>query len=262
MSYNHKCMIKLLLFIFLLFSCSKFHEVERKNGIYFIKGVYSEIDSAKNIEWKVGRQRESIVSKGIRFSFTIPKVDSSGRTILKKKHGIDSWVFRVSRQRRSHDSSIGYFYYPFSGMTESTRNYTVNLYYHAASVSKRFRMFHCPAFDHRYNIEEMNIVDRPLSDAADIFARDYSKIPAKVSRIHINPMIFSGGRSLEGKYFVDFALYNSETKQRFSEWKKVDKTIVVSRETSKSVASCTGVREEINPLPESRMPDIRDLEIK
>ena len=49
-------MSKLLIFFFLL-GCTKFYEVEKKNGIYLVRQVYSEIDSAKNIDWKIGRKR-------------------------------------------------------------------------------------------------------------------------------------------------------------------------------------------------------------
>ena len=250
------------LILFFLISCSKFYEVEKKNGIYLVRQVYSEITKANDVEWKIGRKREEVISKGMRMTFTLPKIDDHGQTLLRKKYGVDSWVFRISREHKGQTRSLGYFYYPLSSMTGSTKSYTVNLYYHAAAVSKRFRLFHCPAFNHRATIGEIRIADRPLAGAKDMFIRENNRIPAKVSRIHINPMIFSAGVSMVGNYFVDYAFYASETKKRYSEWNKVDKTIVVSQETSKNVASCVGIKEEINPLPESRMPNIRDLEIK
>lgn len=254
-------MSKLLIFFFLL-GCTKFYEVEKKNGIYLVRQVYSEIDSAKDVDWKIGRKREETISKGMRFSFTLPKIDDHGKTLLKKKYGIDSWVYRISREHRGQTRILGFFYYPLSSMTGSTKNYTLNLYYHAAAVSKRFRLFHCPAFNHRAVIGKIKIADRPLASAKDMFVREYSRIPAKVSRIHINPMIFSAGVSMVGTYYVDFAFYDSETKKRYSEWNKVDNTIVITQETSKNVSSCVGIKEEVNPLPESRMPNIRDLEIR
>lgn len=255
-------MLKLVFLSLLFSSCSKFYDVEKEKGLYVVKQLYSEVDMAKEVEWMVGRKKEVSISKGVRFSFTIPKISDHGRVILKKKYGVDSWIYRVSKISRGTANPIGFFYYPFSGMTQSTRNYTVNLYYHAAAVGKRFRLFHCPAFNHRSKIGSVEIEDRSLAGKSDVYVRDTMRVPAKVHRIHITPMIFSTGRLMQGKYVVDYAFYNSENKHRYSNWIKVDKTVVVTQENAKSVPSCIGIKEELNPLPESRMPNIRDLEIK
>ena len=255
-------MWKVIISFFFICSCSKYYEVQKEKGLHVVKDVSSEIEMVKEVEWKIGRKKEEIASMGIRFSFTIPKISEKGRTILQKKYNVNSWLYRVSRIRRGQKTTLGYFYYPFSGMTKSTRTYTANLYYHAASVSKRFRLFHCPAFKHRYKMGEMKTLKRSRMGKSHIYLRNTEKIPAKVSRIQINPIIFSVGRSIVGEYIVDYAFYDSNSKTRFSNWHKVDKKIAVDQEYAKSVPSCVGIVEELNPLPESRLPNIRDLEIR
>ena len=255
-------MYKTLFILIFLSSCNKVYEVEKKNSVHFLKDIYSEVQGLKNIEWDVGRKREVTISKGLRFSSTIPSISESGKMILSKKYGIDSWLIKISRKRRGQISSLGHFYIRHENMTRTTKDFTVNLYYHAASVSKRFRLFHCPAFNHRYELNNFTLDDRGNSQKKNLFVRPVNRLSAKANRLRFAPIVVSGGRSLVGKYMVDFALFNSETKRVYSNWFHGNGIINITQEISKVIASCNGVKEENNPLPESKMPSIKDLEIK
>lgn len=255
-------MILRILILFAFLSCTKEHEAFKKNGLYFLKQVESEIHMTKEIEWEVGKKKEVEISKGIRFSTTIPKLTEQAKEALFNKHQIDSWLIKVSRLSRGMSKDLGHFFIRFANMSRTTKDYTINLYYHAAAVSKRFRNFHCPAFNHRFEIEDYSLDRRPNSQATDVYIRPVQKIFAKVSKHGFTPPIMSGGRSLIGNYVVDIALYNSKSKYRFSKWLPTNGIIRVTQEIPRSVASCLGVKEELVPLRESRIPDIRDLEIK
>ena len=259
-------MIKSLLstsLIFILFSsCSEVYEVEKKNGLYKISKLSVELTNPRNIEWLVGRKREETISKGVRFSSTIPRISTESQRTLKAKHGIDSWLIKISKKTRGTSQSLGYFYINLSNITRNTKDFTVNLYYHAAAVSKRFRLFHCPAFGHRLEVSNFSLEDRSTIASDDLYIRATNRFPGRVSRLRFAPMVVSGGRSLRGAFHVDMALYNSKTKMMFSKWFPVDKTLLVSQETSVAVASCAGIKEENRPLPESKMPSIEDLQIR
>ncbi len=248
--------------LLLLVSCTKYHELKKKSGVYYLTDVYNEIQQAKNVEWEVGRKREATISKGIRLNTSISNLSDEAKSYLYKKYGIDSWIIRLSRERRGYAQGIGYFFINLSNMSRTSKDYTINLYYHAAAVSKRFRLFHCPAFKHRYDITSFDLEDRLGVEKGDIYIRPVKRFPGKVTPLRFAPMIISGGRSLLGKYFIDMALYNTKTKLLYSEWVPVDKTLIIRQEVARSVASCLGVVEEEHPLKESSMPNIRDLEIK
>ncbi|MBT4792921.1 MAG: hypothetical protein HON90_15200 [Halobacteriovoraceae bacterium] len=254
-------MIKLVLLL-LFISCNKSYEVLKKNGFFYLENISAEILRAKEVEWKVGRKKERVVSRGLRFTSTIPTINKAGKNILAKKHGIDSWLIRVSRTRRNQTQGLEYFSISLGSMTKATRDFTVNLYYHASSVSKAFRLFHCPAFNHRFKIGSFSIDKRSENITENLFVRIIERFRGKVTRLGFAPMIISGGRSLVGKYSVDIALYNSRKKQRYSKWIKSSGIININQENPISIASCSGIKEEYNPLPESKLPTIRDLEIK
>lgn len=255
-------MLKTILLLFLLTSCNKVYELHKKNGVHYLKDMNGEIQNLKNIEWDIGRKREVTISKGIRFTSSIPRISKDSKNILMKKYGVDSWLIKVSRIRRGQVMALDHFYIRLENMTRTTKDFTVNLYYHAASVSKRFRLFHCPAFNHRYTLKDFSLEDRSSSIKRDLYIRPVRTLPGKATRLRFAPIIVSGGVSLVGKYIVDLALYNSKTKRVYSSWYPINGVIDITREMASSVASCNGIKEENNPLPESKMPSIQDLEIK
>ncbi len=248
--------------LILFFGCTKYFEVGFKNGIHYGINIDSEIERAKIVPWKVGQDREVTISQGVRFFTSTPLFSNEAKELLGNKYGIDAWVFRFSKSKRGRSTPIGYFYLKFQNMTRNTKNISVSLFYQAAAVSKRFRFFHCPAFEHRKEIDSIEILDRPGFSKKDLYIRSVEKIRAKVTRFKFSPMIIPGGRSLSGDYFVDMAFYSSASKQRFSEWTPVDKVLRIGNEVDRLIKSCNGIKEELNPLPKSRVPDIRDFEIK
>jgi hypothetical protein len=250
-----------IIFLFIVSSCTKVHDLEKKNGIYYLSKVKTEIKEVKHVPWQVGLKREIEVSRGVRLSITVPIISDSTKHILYQKHGVDSWVYRFNRKRRGRKDPIGHVFYHFNNISSSTKAFTLNIYYHASSVSNRFRYFHCPAFDHRLHLQNVALSSRKTSRQEDIYVRAMPNVKSKVERLGFTPLIFSAGRSMFGEYEVDFALYNSKTKQRFSRWFPVAKMLNITNEVRRTVSSCTGIKEETNPLPSSAPLDIRNLEI-
>ena len=257
-------MFKYLLIFTLVFSSSCMNETELalKNGIHYVPNVSTEIERAYIVPWKVGLKREAEVSMGVRFFSTIPMLSDDAEDTLINKYGIDSWVIRFTRVRRNKHFRMRYFFIKFKNITRNTKNISVSLFYQAAAVSKKFRFFHCPAFDHRYEVRSFQLEERSGRKSSDIFVRSIEKLNAKVTRFKFSPMVLPAGRSLKGDYYVDYALFDSQRKQRYSNWHAVDKVLSIQQELSKIVASCAGIKEEYEPLPQSRVPDITDFEIK
>ena len=112
------------------------------------------------------------------------------------------------------------------------------------------------------HLQNVHLTDREATRQEDIFVRAMPKVKSKVERLGFTPLIFTAGRSMLGEYEVDFALYNSKTKQRYSRWFPVAKKVNINNEIRRTVASCAGIKEENKPLPSSAPLDIRNLEMK
>lgn len=252
-------------FFFLLsltLSCSSEHELYQSNGVHYVKELKSEINSARIINWEVGRKKDKNVSKGIRFAVTVPKIQNKAKEKLLQTYGVDSWVFRIIKSHRGRNEVLAYYNYYFKNMSRTTKEFTLNVYYHAAAVSKQFRLFHCPAFNHRFEIQDLELEERSTRKPEALYTRINDNLRARVSQIRFSPLIVSAGQSLRGDYYLDFAFYNSSKKQIYSGWFPVDGKIKISQEIARTLPTCIGIKEENQPLPESRIPDIKDLEIK
>lgn len=251
-----------LLCLFLLVSCSKVYDLEKKNGVYYLPDLSLKLSNPRDIPWEVGRKREVTISKGVRLSSSIPRISQKAQRTLYKLNGTDSWLIRLSRKARGTLFALEHFYINLNNITRNTKDFTVNLYYHAAAVSKRFRLFHCPAFNHRYKVASLSLENRNEAIPSELFVRAVDKFRGRATRLRFAPMVISGGRNLKGIYQIDMALYNSKTKMRYSNWFPVQNYLAISGDRNVSVPSCLGIKEENTPLPESKMPSIKDLEIK
>ena len=246
----------------LSFSCSNEIELGQKSGILFLKDVTPEIKEVRDIEWKVGKEREETVSKGLTLEIETPKISEQAANVLYQKHGIDSWIYRVVKINRGSRTFLGNVAVNAYSSRHISESFSLHLYYHAASVSQEFRRFHCPAFGHRKIILEHSLEDNPSRPRNHIFARPSGKVQAAVSEISFSPLIFSVGSDMSGEYLIEFALYNSKDNKLLSDWTPLENLLSVKKEGSIKVESCAGIREELNPLPGSRAPRIEDLRLR
>jgi len=255
--------MKGFLFILLIFSiqsCTKWHEVREGNGILYVHKAESELHTLSETQWEVGKKRNKTVSKGVRFKFDIPKISSDDSLKLTRKHGIDSWIFRVVKLTRGRKRVLGNIVYSLHNISRSSNDITVRVYYHAAAVSQIFRKFKCPAFGHRFKLNQYKMNDTSKK-FYDVFASRGKYLQGTFIRPSFSPVIFSGDLSLLGTYSVEFALFNSKEKKLFSRWHKANNTINVITEDRVSIPSCAGIKEE-NDLKNNRPPRAEEFRIK
>jgi hypothetical protein len=255
--------MKGFLFIILIFSiqsCTKWHEVKEGNGILYIDNAESEIHSLSETQWKVGKKKNKTISKGIRFKFDIPKISSEGALKLSKKHRVDSWIFRIVKKSRGKLQNLGNIAYDLANISSATNDITVRIFYHAASISQVYRNFKCPAFSHRYKLNQFEIQDS-IKATSDIFASRGKRLAGRYIKPSFAPVIFSSGLTLIGNYTVEYALFNSAEKKLYSKWYKANNSIDVISEGRVSVPSCAGVKEE-NDSNSNRPPRAEDFRIR
>ncbi len=247
--------------IFFALSCSNEIKLGFKSGILFLKDVRIGASDLRNEPWEIGKEREEEISKGFKFDVDVPELSSKASQALLKKHGIDSWLYRFTKITRGSRRELGHVSIDSRNGGKVTKSFTVHIYYQAASVSRDFRRFHCPAFGHRKKIEDLEMRHyEPKRD--EVYARLGENVRGDISRLSFAPLIFSGGKSLEGKYLIEVALYNSSEKRTFSSWTPIRAYPIVLKESERRVKSCIGVKEEDKPLPSSRQLRIQDLQIR
>jgi hypothetical protein len=252
--------LSLIICLFISLSCTKRSEIKSRNGIDYIEAVELELSSVSEVEWKVGKKRDAIVSMGLNMKVSVPQVADKAVDYLLKKYGIDTWVFKVTQIKRGSQRPIGFFRYDLHSISGVNDYVNLNLYYHAASVSSDFRRFSCPAFDHRYRLSEYGTTDN-TKKTHNLFIRRGSVLNAKIDQVSFAPMIFSVGKSMKADYKIEAALYSSKDKRLYSSWVMSQNNLIVVNEIMVDVPSCRGVREELNPLPSSRAPRLEDLQI-
>ena len=248
-----------ILFSLMLFTaCDKELQLKSQNGLNYLEDVSTEIKKSKNVEWEVGKTREKVVSKGIQLNINVPRISFDSQQRLQS---VNSWIYKFTKVTRKEKRHLGYISIPFKTIIKSERLFTIHLFYHAASISKYFRNFHCPAFEHRLKVVDYEVVSRQQPNRKDLYVRNMGSIVGKVTKTYSTPLIFSTGIDLKGEYLIDVALYDARAKKRFSKWIPLENKLVVNSEEKVTVPSCIGVKEEYNPLRQSRQPNIKDLEI-
>ncbi|MCO4754186.1 MAG: hypothetical protein KC478_06875 [Bacteriovoracaceae bacterium] len=251
--------IFLILLIFT--SCSDHVELRSKSGIFYLEDVEVELDELKNVEWRIGKDREAQVSKGLQFKVGVPSLSRESAITLQNKNGIDSWLFKFSKITHGSKRHLGYVM--FGTGPSVTQNFTVHLYYHAASVSSEFRKFKCPAFNHRLKLDDFEMSSTARKrHRNEIFVRPNEHIKGRVTQLSFAPVIFSSGKSMRGSYLVELALYNSKERRTYSDWIPEDGIVKVDSEVMVKVDSCIGVSEETSPSRSKRSPRIQDLQIR
>jgi hypothetical protein len=202
------------------------------------------------IKWKVGKYGKDVVSRGFRMSFEIPTMDNSAWQTLFKERGANGWLIRLRRKTGTRNERMGYFAMemvsPKPGVSDvyrysSSRKASVGIYYAASSVSTRLDRLPCPAFGHRYLIDSFGVEDNNLGERLWVSSSaDSTRVTAKVQLISYSPITINGGMELSGDYFIDLALYNTQSKQRLSSYLEISNFARVKKEVTVPVKGCEG----------------------
>ena len=179
----------------------------------------------------------------------MPKVDKEDLEYLTKLKGVNSWILRLIVQRGSKEQDLGSLYARFSS-TKSARgksggaptSVSVKVFYAAAYPSERFRFFDCPAFDHNKRISDMSI--EGVKEGFDINFAQPVPYPEKSHLVELTPSSFNAGNSLVGKYFIEIAPYNYDTKMIYDSFKRIPMYVEVVSEEGQIIKSCSGVHQE------------------
>lgn len=241
----------LLLSSLLFFSCSKEATLRRDSANALLEGVRMDIGNLKEIRWPAGFREEALVSQSITFTITMPKVDQDDLDYLISQRGIDSWILRVLVYRNGERQDLGSLYSPFRPRklsrtsTDSAKAVSLKIYYAAAYASEKWRSSKCPPLGHNRQITEMEIDDPKEEFSLTIGGGNL--YPEKSQLIELTPSSFNGGMSLTGEYSFEIAPYDSQKKVIHAPFKKIPGKVIVSKEESVSLPSCSGIDPNTRP---------------
>lgn len=214
-----------------------------------VSDVEMDFSHIKDIDWRVGKRKEEVVSQSFIFVVSLPKVSQEDLNMLQDKKGIDSWIVRLIVMRGSEKQDLGSLYTLFRPKrisrgvsTGAATSASLKVYYAAAYASERFRMFKCPAFSHNRKIESIKV--RGKNEPFNITVEGATPYAEKSQLIELTPSSFNGGNSLTGEYYVEIAPYDSVRKMIHSSFKRLPIYLEVTGEEKVDVASCAGVHQE------------------
>jgi hypothetical protein len=234
--------------LLLLSSC--FNDLDIKKGRYGAITMEADLhlDSVKVVDWSVGKGFHQSLSKGFVVRLDIPTMSKSDTLMLHKNFGVDSWLIRVRRKGDYGRGGVeGYYYVPLVRIdavrglkVQSISSSSFKVYYASASMSQRFENFFCPAFNHRFYINEVELKDDSSSrkQSFNVFKADIYQVQGKVEPYNMTSFKLNGGNSLVGRYLVELALYDTVEKRRKSNYLPFQELIEVIDERRKEVKGC------------------------
>lgn len=116
---------------------------------------------------------------------------------------------------------------------------SVGVYYAASSISTRLDSLPCPALNHRLLIDDGEVVsDNSQEKLWAASPVDRKTMSAKVHQISYSPITLNGGMSLIGDYYIDLAMYNTNTKIRSSAWLPISNYLAIKKEEEIVIKGC------------------------
>ncbi len=228
-----------------LSACSRGTKVISTPESTTIEVEESGITEATDIPWNVGRpERDAQVSKGMRLEIRLPDLSNSELKSLHSDFGMDSWVIKVNRVQSGNRQLIGYFYVPLvyqkaDGISlRSVTSGVIQILYNDAAPSKRFSEFPCPAFGHSYRIGDTTL---DTSEESTVTATKGRKRPlnAKIDKLEFGALGFNGGKSLQGIYWTEIALFDSARGETLSDFSPLGGKLAINSEKSVAIKGCS-----------------------
>lgn len=253
-------MIKLLIFLIFIISCSKDSKIIEIND-QRIKIEVSDLkfEEVDNVSWAVGRSKITVLSKGLQLLINLPSLSKEDLNLISKKYKFDSWIYEVYKNKNGYKQILNSFYIPFvknrGEFSHSVEKNGVYLMYSSVYPSPSFEKFNCPAFGHdkfleSYDIEKSyGVESTQYLKISKFTSKRYNGAPEKA---HYSLNKVNVGKYMKGEYVIRIALYDQENKKTVSNFISYTTKLNVYNETQRVVSGCTGVKEKI---PEIKNPN-------
>ncbi|MFZ9001555.1 MAG: hypothetical protein ACO20H_09640 [Bacteriovoracaceae bacterium] len=245
--------MRIILILLLLSSCISATKVTKNKFNHFlISGEDLQLDSFRPIDWRLFDSKETILHQGFQVKLKLPLISEGDLEKLAKSRGVDSYIIRVGHQIRGSSYIMGHMEIPFYRYLRSLRSEKVKgrkfigvkkthfqINYRAASLIPRSIHFVCPPLFHRLKIKQIRRKSfrRPV-ESFILGPLSESRLQDKPLKFLAQSAIFKGQRSLEGIYYFELALYDSQRKMAVSNFVRVPEYVEVLRESSIKLLEC------------------------
>ncbi len=242
----------LVLFLLITLSCTKKVHFDTKGVTPSLKNVHWEISSLNEGTWAVGSILRDIISKNLTVVLTLPILEESDLEAIERNYDIDSWLVKVIHKtklgQRHHLATI---LAPFRSRMQTsfsvnqTKSIAFSLTYAAWATSERFRKFQCPAFSHRFRLQNFSVEDSEALMEFNI--SKIGKFSESYSVTELVPPKITIAQSMVGDFYLEAALFNSKTKTLYTSFQQLPTYLVVREEKVVSVSGCEGIKQEYQP---------------
>ena len=239
----------LFILVLVLGGCQKYSEYRKTpSGGVLITPVGIKLKDIKVINWKVGRNRKTEISRGIKFHFTLPLIKKDYLERLTQMN-IDTWIVKIKRERVSSQQTLDSFALPLvlypkkvlgKGGIRPMRSGRINIFYASSFVeSDESGSLLCPKLGHNKRVDSVKTKrEKSLDQYIHISAANESSLSIRTEHVGYDPEKINGGMSLEGTYIIELALYNKKERKLVSNWFRIDEKIVVDGESGVVVQGC------------------------
>ncbi len=254
--------MRLLLVFILVFSCTDYSEVKESiSGSHIIDPEPLEIESTENHTYNVGKEKLTVLSKGIQTFFKLPLIDIDVLSKLQKKYRFDSWIYEVIRKKNGRLLKLHTFYVPFTFKREEVISQAKKsgffLMYSALYPAPHLEKHECPIMGHNKFIAEAEVTESyvPKSfriiDVSSYNVKSYNGYPEKAN-YSLNKV--NAGTSLVGEYYLRLALFNQRKNKVISNFIDYPNKIIISKEDSRLIKGCNN--RQYQPIEEPKKPGI------
>ena len=245
MKYNSIQLILILIMIQLSAACTKYSDFSKVGNRMIIKPIESGIVDISAVVWRVGPRRKQRVSKGFEIKIKLPQLESDHLNQILAETKINSWLLILRKKTLTRNHVLSRSYVPLivpgtkkSRMKQMRHGY-LRVFYPASALSSRFENFTCPAFKHQLKITKVEIQKLAESNTPlTISPARRTRVNQMVKKFQYDPEKINGGEFLVGEYEVEIALYNSESKIKYSNSFRLSQRARVLKEERIKISGC------------------------
>ena len=209
------------------------------------------IEKAEVVEWKLGKKREKIISKGVRVSLELPHLKSDLAKLIYEK-GANSWIIKTVKHYNGGRDILDFGYIPFiiesglvNGEVSVSKNskHFIQVSYSGVRMPKRFEEKNCPLFGHKKIVDDYS-VNEIANKTSIVLLREARREPGRHHKSSLEPQVVDAGNSIIGKYFFYIPLMNSKTKTLMSSYIPYSEYLQIKSEYDGELGEeCLGFRQ-------------------
>jgi hypothetical protein len=243
--------------ILLLMGCQNESVILKESlGRLIIKPEPFELNEFREELWKVGKNREQIISKGIYLLLDIPQFDTDDLERVYFEKSADSWILQVKKSGQVLQT----FYFKFAAkghrgkmVFSQNRQVALKILYPASYLSTEYDNLSCPIMNHNKKISRLERFRVPVAGKSLVLGSfNQKKINRNLEKIHFSINKVNGGVSLTGNYQFELALFDSSESKIMSNFIVFPTGLRVDYESSRSLAGCKRGPRDLEEIDEKQ----------